>query len=89
MKSYTDIEQSKVLSKILPLESADMTLPFRHTQKDIIVLGTVYSINIQTKNTKWFISYKCNNEEFVEVYSNIFVDACYEMTIKLNEQNLL
>ena len=24
MKSYTDIEQSKVLSKILPLESADM-----------------------------------------------------------------
>ena len=24
MKSYTDLEQSKVLSKILPLESADM-----------------------------------------------------------------
>jgi hypothetical protein len=24
MKSYTDLEQSKVLSKILPIESADM-----------------------------------------------------------------
>lgn len=27
MKSYTDIEQSKVLSEILPLESADMFYP--------------------------------------------------------------
>ena len=27
MKSYTDIEQSKVLAKILPLESADMCYP--------------------------------------------------------------
>ena len=34
MKSYTDLEQSKKLAEILPLKSADMTLPFRHTQKD-------------------------------------------------------
>ena len=29
IKSYTDIEQSKVLAKILPLESADMYYPNR------------------------------------------------------------
>ena len=139
MKSYTDLEQSKKLADILPLESADMTLPFRHTKddkyfpgcvtarsyidvynemialpgmdkeeickliqpcwslaallgvlpKEINVLGTIYSINIHTKNEKWFIDYKCNNEEFVGVYSNIFVDACYEMILKLNELKLL
>ncbi len=31
MKSYTDLEQSKVLSKILPLESADMFLAMNGT----------------------------------------------------------
>lgn len=28
MKSYTDIEQSKELAKILPIESADMKFPY-------------------------------------------------------------
>ena len=31
MKSYTDIEQSKKLAEILPLESADMRFCFSHT----------------------------------------------------------
>ena len=31
MKAYTDIEQSKKLAKILPLESADMRFCFSHT----------------------------------------------------------
>ena len=57
--------------------------------KEINVLGTIYSINIHTKNEKWFIDYICNNEEFVGVYSNIFVDACYEMIIRLHEQKIL
>lgn len=30
MKSYTDIEQSKKLAKILPLESADMKFYYNH-----------------------------------------------------------
>jgi hypothetical protein len=57
--------------------------------KEINVLGTIYSINIHTRDEKWFIDYKCNNEEFVGVYSSIFVDACYEMILKLNEQKLI
>ncbi len=31
IKSYTDLEQSKKLAKILPLESADMRFCFSHT----------------------------------------------------------
>lgn len=57
--------------------------------EDITVHGTVYSINIHTKNKKWFIDYKCNNEEFIGSYSNIFIDACFESIIKLHELNLL
>ena len=36
IKSYTDIEQSKVLSEILPIESADMTLPFMHHNNEYL-----------------------------------------------------
>lgn len=31
MKAYTDLEQSKILTEILPLESADMRFCFSHT----------------------------------------------------------
>ena len=45
MKSYTDISQSKKLAEILPIESADMTLPFRHPKKDEYIPGYVVSRN--------------------------------------------
>ena len=45
IKSYTDIEQSKKLAKILPIESADMVLPFRHTKNDEYIPGYVVSRN--------------------------------------------
>lgn len=130
MKAFTDIEQSKKLAEILPIESADMwwnfysvttddTTPqiihldtpwvgsfnwnnepdnipcwslaalFELLPKEINVLGTIYSINIHTNNKKWSIDYKCNNEEFVGVYSSSLVDACVEMIVKLKENNLL
>ena len=57
--------------------------------EEINVQGIIYSINIHTKNKKWFIDYKCNNEEFVGVYSNIFVDACVAMIEKLHELKIL
>ena len=57
--------------------------------KEINVLGTIYSIDIHTKNEEWFIDYKCNNEEFVGVCSNNFVDTCVKLILKLKEQNIL
>lgn len=37
MKSYTDLEQSKKLAEILPLESADMRFCFSHTLNGRII----------------------------------------------------
>ena len=34
MKNYTDLEQSQILSKILPLETADAIYPWRELIKD-------------------------------------------------------
>ena len=45
MKSYTDLEQSKKLAEILPIESADMVLPFRHPKNDEYIPGYVVSRN--------------------------------------------
>jgi len=41
MKAFTDLEQSKKLAEILPIESADMTLPFRHTKDNKYLPGYV------------------------------------------------
>ena len=41
MKAFTDLEQSKKLAEFLPLESADMTLPFRHTKDNKYLPGYV------------------------------------------------
>lgn len=79
----------KAMDKDLDVPCWSLTALLDVLPEDIIVLGTVYSINIHTKNKKWFIDYKCNNEEFIGAYSNIFIDACYEMIIKLHKQNLL
>ena len=57
--------------------------------KEINVLGTIYSIDIHTNNKKWFIDYKCNNEELIGVYSINLVDAVYEMIVKLKRRNSL
>ena len=45
IKSYTSIEQSRKLAEILPLESADMVLPFRHTKNDEYIPEHVVSRN--------------------------------------------
>lgn len=135
MKSYTDIEQSKKLAKILPIESADMYWLNRH----IDLTETKYEVFVIDKSNKhidFFKSYAVavdNNEiipcwslaalfdvlpKYIGDYGKCLyfnmgyyycgymvdgdfmlsieetsadnpIDACYEMIIKLNEQNLL
>ena len=142
MKSYTNLEQSKKLAEILPLESADMTLPFRHTKDDKYLPGyvgarsyiDVYNDMIVLPGMDkeevckliqpcWslaalldvipYVIHKSDNEFYrleidkgyndynvwytnngltingLDVTSDNFVDACVEMIIKLQEQNLL
>ena len=128
MKSYTDLEQSKKLAEILPIESADMryytisqynlypcdeivyTIYFgKPSGKDIPCWslaalldileseidgeeGETYQLNIEKDGTWWNVWYKERYDEAnpIETASTEeLVDACYEMIIKLHEQNLL
>ncbi len=112
MKAYTDIEQSKKLAEILPLESADMWYcPYpndvdwydepRIGKADLLLnqlscwslaslLGIIPEpiLTCIDKNN-WNISTFENNHFKDEVISSNPVDACYEMILKLNKQNLL
>jgi len=137
MKAFTDLEQSKNLAEFLPLEGADMTLPFRHTQKDEYIpehVGTRSYIDVYNEmivlpgmdkeqvckliQPCWSLaallgvlpdSIYDNTDEYSQLeFSKISVayhdmndgikvgsikdnllDACYEMIIKLHEQNIL
>jgi hypothetical protein len=130
MKSYTDLEQSKKLEKILPLESADLYYD--------ISFDNDYHINMPTNgyfsNKRFFIQFPetvpcwslasllnylreieffpeievdehgvtmsiCyyDNEEGeilvpihdIMVKAESFIDACYEIILKLHEQKIL
>ena len=133
IKSYTDLEQSKKLAEILPLESADMcytkdkTYPRIITKEDITYAKVLYDSSYNTRcfkifeetpcwslatlieflpniividGCKWGLSIRKDGISYLgsmtldgqlhkSVQSDNLVDACYEMIIKLNEQNLL
>lgn len=126
IKSYTDIEQSKKLVEILPLESADMY----YSKHDTIYADTLYdscdihffhirgytpcwslaalieeipeiinfeddendyALEILKESGLYYLSYGNpleNDKLEIEAQEN-FVDACYELVLKLNELNLL
>lgn len=131
MKSYTDIKQSKVLAKILPIESADM-----HYSKDFdgswfvdltkytsvkipkyvgnieehllpcwslaALLNYLREIdffpNIEADEHSVAMDINYYNEEearplapvhTIRVEAESFIDACYEIAIKLHGLNLL
>lgn len=70
MKSFTDIEQSKQLAKILPLESADMYWLNRH----IDLTETKYEVFVIDKSNKYidfFNSYAVaiDNNEIIPCWS--------------------
>jgi hypothetical protein len=122
MKLYTDIEQSKKLAEILPLESADMcyvidyaesnkygtdhfklevdTYGLKVRTRDNIpcwslaaLLGVLPEYNLQRTDwpdkTEYKIVVTTDEDNYASKNYDNPVDACYEMIIKLNEQNLL
>ena len=130
VKSYTDLEQSKELEKILPFESADMYYingdinkitigtweDNTHDEDDLPCWSLAALFSVLPQINEWITSYghkddklfkfdpkMCKiwehsimpsykvtyaNELSTDIYDNL-VDACVEMIIKLNEQNLL
>ena len=143
IKNYTDIEQSKILAKILPLESADMcfginddtlkynNLPwlipyYKYTAKEFYVpcwslaklmillpskftekgkySETTYNIDIRKYaltedvdlyqiaygNYKWYEDGNYSWKDMINTgEKENLIDVCYDMIIKLNEQNIL
>ena len=57
-KAYTDIEQSKKLTKILPLESADMWYSYYSDSK--------YNHTIAYKGEQWFLC-KIRNSSYSDI----------------------
>lgn len=138
MKSYTDLEQSKKLAEILPIESADMhynnvsirgvnyvddyraelmdsntatTLLSKYFVNPLFEVVPCWSLTallgVIPKHIKnynvlrndisdndfaiWYddVSNGCVNETLPDITMESAVDACYEMIVKLKEQNLI
>lgn len=124
LKSYTDLEQSKILAKILPLESADMYYhPYPNDEDwyDIPNFGkadlkfnqlpcwSLSSLLNYLREVDYFP--EINADEFevtmsityfndhearrltpvrnITVEAESFIDACYELILKLHELKLL
>ena len=118
IKSYTNVEQSKKLAKILPVESADMRYaPFGDVhpwvwdvnllESEAIPCWSLAALlailpascddgqhcfalinNNPNGDTEWLCCYEdCNGNLLNECYADNPVDACYEMILKLHEQN--
>lgn len=134
IKSYTDIEQSRKLAEILPLESADMhyclekrdvasgyeigIVPLFQVRRfkgkcNIVDIQPAWSLaalleqlpyelcdddgnssylQINKEEDMYQLEYKDPYEDFETIETNMyehFVDACYEMILKLHKLNLL
>ena len=117
IKSFTSLEQSKKLAKILPIESADMNYwcgtqirigGHRTMDKDLDVpcwslaaLLDVLPQIIDFKGDKYYLRFMKEYLEYANDEVSItgiclhttgndnLVDACYEMILKLHEQNLI
>ena len=105
MKSYTDLEQSHKLAKILPIESADMyyhpypcwslaalldVLPNNENISTNLSKGG-YRISTLEYTNSWFIDYEDETDGLNNCVTSADnpVDACYEMILKLHELKML
>ena len=126
MKSYTDIEQSKKLAEILPIESADMNwhelpsiglfvraFPYKHDNGategifpcwSLAALleqlpyelcdddGNSLYLQINKEDDVYQLVYTDPHGDFESIETDRyehFVDACYEMILKLHELKML
>lgn len=87
MKAYTDIEQSKKLAEILPIESADMHYVMIDTENEIYSAGLSNYIGILPSLPCWSLAALMNllPSEFTEVGK--YSTTIYE--IKIRKYNLI
>lgn len=104
MKSYTDLEQSKKLAEILPVENADMyyaydivyAIPYKNgigTEKPCWSLAALLShipnVSLHHTPSGWRADSFTERKSVFGPLQDEPIDACYEMILKLHEQKLL
>ena len=123
MKAYTDVEQSKRLAEILPINTADCcyieyctsdNIELRYEGQPPMFLGDIPITEIEVEHIPcWslaalldilppiegfrpiidldinLIRYEGNYRDKLCFNGNNLIDACVEMIIKLNKENLL
>ena len=99
MKNCTDIEQSKKLAEILPLESADMRIGSYDSKSDksdgieifkawsLAALLDIYPM-IVGRDVGMYCCWQNSKHLCSRHYDNP-IDACYEMILKLNERKII
>ena len=105
MKSFTDIEQSKKLAEILPIESADMfytslnrDYPWIWIDKHLMEVDDIPCWSLAALLSVYPMvvgrdldMYCCwqNSKNLHSRHYDNPVDACYEMIVKLKEEGLI
>lgn len=103
MKTYTNIEQSKKLAEILPVESADMCFNDNEPCWSLAALLNALPISIDNGRyclalinscpdggIEWLCCYEDDNGNILkECYADNQVDACVQMAIKLKEEKII
>ena len=104
MKAFTDLNQSKKLAELLPLESADMYYACGAIAPDIMIsnkqdykcytvcwsLAALLDVFPMTvgRDLGMYCCWQNSKNLHSRHYDNP-VDACYEMILKLNKFNML
>lgn len=91
MKSYTDLQQSKNLAEILPLESADMKiLPFTEREYRIVPINDISVCNREDEIYAWSLTallsvlpYKIKlSHDVIDAHGNTaYKNECYKFSI--------
>ena len=90
MKSYTDLEQSKKLAEILPIESADMYRVFENNAETRVYYGKMPTAYFVCKPC-WSLAALLNilPKKYYPTLEDNLIDACYKMILNLHELKIL
>lgn len=91
MKAFTDIEQSKKLAEILPIESADMCFNDNEPSWSLAALLEIIPevlVERRIPNAWDCVSYAECQMTSANNFENL-IDACVEVILKLHKQKFL
>lgn len=89
MKAFTDIEQSRKLAKILPIESADMCFNDNEPCWSLTALLNVLPNTMLGKDKDGYVVMVETMGSGLTAFASDPIDACVQMILKLHELKML